>query len=158
MTPMSNRIFTRSLLGALLVMFLMPFTTLTCGGVKLITLNGVQLATGTTVARNDPFSGQSKEEHIKPEPLAAIAVIIAVVALGLAFLVGNGWKLTSAIASSACALSLLVMKLKIDQDAITQGQGLLSVQWEFGFWIALLTSAGAAVLSFIPNKLDAGEC
>ena len=39
MTPQLNRIFTRSLLGAVLVFFLLPFTTLTCGGAKLVTMH-----------------------------------------------------------------------------------------------------------------------
>jgi len=50
MTPQLNRIFTRSLLGAVLVLFLLPFTTLTCGGAKLVTMNGVQWEFGFWMA------------------------------------------------------------------------------------------------------------
>ncbi len=60
MAPQLNRIFTRSLLGAVLVLFLLPFTPLTCGGAKLVTMNGVQLATGTTVSTKEPLSSRAQ--------------------------------------------------------------------------------------------------
>jgi hypothetical protein len=133
-------------------MFLMPFTTLTCGGAKLITMNGVQLATGTTMESPDAFTGRKKIEKIKPEPLAGVAAVFAVLALALAFLGGKPGKVATAIAAAVCALSLFAMKLKVDQDAIRQGQGMLGVQWEFGFWLAILASIAVIALSFIPER------
>jgi hypothetical protein len=157
MPPRTNRIFTRSLLGIVLVMFLLPFSTVTCSGAKLITMNGVQLVTGTTIENKDPFTGRIKTEKIKPEPLAAVAGIVAIIALGLAFVGGKVGKVITAVASAAGAVALLMLKAKVDQDAIRQGQGLMNVQWEFGFWLALLALIAAAVVSFIPDKAPASE-
>lgn len=152
MTPKSTTLFTRSLLGAVLVFFLMPFMTLTCGGAKLITMNGVQLATGTTLESKQPFSGTSKKEQIKPEPLAAIAAIVAIATLGLAFVGGQFGKISSRIGAGACALSLLAMKFKVEDNLLKEGKGVVGLQWEFGFWLALLASIAVVVISFLPNK------
>ena len=149
MTPQLNRIFTRSLLGAVLVLFLLPFTTLTCGGAKLVTMNGVQLATGTTISTKEPLSARAKVETIKPEPLATVAILAALAGLGLAFIKGKGGRLGSAIAAAFCAITLLAMKMKVDQDTLKQGQGVVGVQWEFGFWMALVAALAGAVLAFI---------
>lgn len=148
MTPQSSRILTRSLLGAVLVFFLLPFTTLTCGGAKLATLNGIQLATGTTLSTRDSPSARAKVETIKPEPLTSVAIIAALAALGLAFLKNRGGRLGSGVAAAFCAITLLAMKMKVDQDTLTQGQGVVGVQWEFGFWMALLAALAGAVLTF----------
>ena len=157
MTPKSSRIATRSLLGAVIVLFLMPFTTLTCGGAKLITMNGVQLATGATISSQDPVSGRVKNEKIKPEPLAAIAAISTIIALGLAFVGGKVGKISTPVLSGLSALMLLLMKFKVDQNVITQGQEMIAIQWEFGFWLALLASIAVTVISCIPNKIRSNE-
>ncbi len=148
MTPQSSRILTRSLLGAVLVFFLLPFTTLTCGGAKLATLNGIQLATGTTLSTRDSLSARAKVETIKPEPLTSVAIIAALAALDLAFLKNRGGRLGSGVAAAFCAITLLAMKMKVDQGTLTQGQGVVGVQWEFGFWMALLAALAGAVLTF----------
>ncbi len=152
MTPQLNRIFTRSLLGAMLVFFLLPFTTLTCGGAKLVTMNGVQLATGTTLSTKEPLSARARVETIKPEPLATLAIVAALAALSLTFIRGKVGRLGSAIAAAFCAITLLAMKMKVDQDTLKQGQGVVGVQWEFGFWMALLAALAGALLAFIGLK------
>lgn len=157
MQPKLNRILTRSFLGAVIVFFLMPFSTLTCGGAKLITMNGVQLATGTTLSNKNPFTGAPKQGKIKPEPLAAAAGVAAVLALLIAFIGGNKGKIGAAVGSSSCALLLLLTKFKVDQNALEKGQGMVGVQWEFGFWLALLAAITAAVIAFIPDQKAGGE-
>jgi len=153
MTPQLNRTFTRSLLGAVLALFLLPFTTLTCGGAKLATLNGVQLATGTALSTRDTLSARAKVETIKPEPLATVAILAALAALGLAFARDRKGRLGSGVAAAFCAITLLAMKMKVDQDTLKQGQGVVGVQWEFGFWMALLAALAGAVLAFIGLKM-----
>lgn len=153
MTPKSNKLLIRGLLGAVLVFFLMPFLTLTCGGGgKLITMSGTQLVTGASLDSKDGYSSSRRSKKIKSEPLAAVAVLAAIAALALAFLRGKAGHLPARIGAAVCALSLLAMKLKVDADVLKQGEGVVTIQWEFGFWLALLAAIGAAVVSFIPNR------
>ena len=153
MPPRSKRLFTRSLLGAVLVFFLMPFLTLTCGGQPLITLNGVNLATGRTLESKNPFSGDVQKREIQPEPMVALAALAAVAALVLAFLAEAGSTRTgSMVASGLCALFLLATKFKVDGDVMKQGEGMVQAQWELGFWLALLAAIAATALYFIPDQ------
>ena len=48
--------------------------------------------------------------------------------------------------------SSMIMKMKVDQDTLKQGQGMVGVQWEFGFWMALVAALAGAVLAFIGLK------
>lgn len=152
MTPQSKRLLTRGLLASILVFFLMPFATVSCGGAKLLTMNGVQMATGTTMTSPSPLGGRPQERKIAPEPLAMVAAVIALLALGLAFTKGQVGLLGAKVGATACAVALLALKFKVDSDAVHQGQGLLLLQWEFGFWLALLAAIGAAVVAFLTTK------
>lgn len=157
MPPSSKRRLTRSLLGAVLVFFLMPFLTLTCGGQSLITMNGVNLATGRTLESKNPFSGDVQKREIQPEPMVALAALAAVAALGLAFLskAGSG-RTGSMVASGLCVLLLLATKFKVDSDVMKQGEGMVQAQWEVGYWLALLAALAATVLYFIPDPAPEG--
>lgn len=152
-----NPILARGLLGAVLLCFLMPFLTLTCGGGKLITMNGINMATGTSISSKDPWSGRVKTEKIQPEILVAVAGLAAIAALGLAFASGRSGQLASMLASSACAASLLLTKFKVEGDVVKQGQGVVGAQWEVGFWLALLGSISAAVVLFMNLRAGAVE-
>lgn len=157
MPPRSKRFLTRSLLGAVLVFFLMPFLTLTCGGQPLITMNGVNLATGRTLESKNPFSGNVQRREIQPEPMVALAALAAVAALVLAFLAeGGSIRTGSMVASGLCALFLLATKFKVDGDVVKQGEGMVQAQWEFGFWLALIAAIAATVLYFIPDPATEG--
>ena len=143
---------TRGLLGTVLVMFLLPFLTLTCQGSKLITMSGMDLVTGTTIEAKDPFTGRSKTpERTKPEPLAGLAVVAAVAALGLSFMAGRTGRTFAGIGAIVSALALLAMKLKVEDNLAERGKGMFALQWEVGFWLSLLVGIAAAVVAFLPK-------
>ncbi len=152
MNPSSNRLLLRILLGGLLVLFLMPFSTLSCGGAKIVTLSGFQMATGTSVSMKSPVTDELKQEVIKPEPLTALAGIAAIAAFGLALLKGKAGRLGLRAASLVCGACLLITKLKVEQDIVKQGHGMLTVQWEIGYWLALLAAIAALGVSFLSAK------
>jgi hypothetical protein len=59
------------LFGVTLVCFLFPFVTVSCGGQKMASFSGAQLATGTSVDEPQMF-GPSQKKKVDPEPLAAL--------------------------------------------------------------------------------------
>lgn len=156
MAPRTLRLGHRSLLGLILVLFLMPFVSLTCGGATFATFNGAQLVLGAKIEKKDPFSGRITREILKPEPLALVAALGAAVGLALAFAASKKLRIVSGAASSLTALALLLLKFRMEQQALQKGEGLLGVSWEFGFWLALLAALAASALAFLPERRDAG--
>jgi len=152
MNPNKKTMFTRGLLGAVLVFFLMPFMTLSCYGTKVITMSGVTMVVGDSIKSMDPLSGRRQVQKINPEPMAIVALAAAAVALGLAFVGGAAARKATVGVAGACALSLLVLMLKVNADVSKQGKEMLVVQWEIGFRLALLASLGAVVIHFLPAK------
>ena len=106
--------------------FLLPFITVSCGGQKVGSFSGLQLATGTTVNQPQMF-GPAQSEKVESEPMATIAILCAVAGLGLSFL--RRMPLAPAIAAAIGAMSLFLMKSRLDDKIVKQGQGVLQVDY-----------------------------
>jgi len=129
--------------AATLVAFLFPFFTVSCGGQRVSSFTGMQLAVGTTVDQPQLF-GPAQQRRINPEPLALIAALCAVGGVILGF-VRKRTALAAAVAGVVGAVSLLWMKSNIDEQILKQGQGLLQANSEIGYGLAvLLFIAGGA--------------
>jgi hypothetical protein len=105
--------------------------------------SGVQLATGTAVEQPQMF-GPPQKQKVDPEPAAAIAALCAILGLGLRF-VGPRSALGPAVSGALGAVSLLFMKSRLDDQIFKQGHGMLQLNYESGFSLALvLLIAGTA--------------
>lgn len=131
--------------GAILVCFLFSFVNVTCRGERVASLTGLQLAKGTEITQTD-FFGSKKTKKVDAEPFATMALIAGVAGLLLS-LGGRAPRVLTTIAGAAGALSLLLLKSKIDGDAAKQGQGLMQVEYGPAFTLALILFAAAALLS-----------
>ena len=131
-----------AIFAASILCFLLPFVTISCGGQRGASFSGLQLATGTTVEQPQMF-GPSQKHKVDPEPAAAVAGLCALLALGLSFL-GTRIALGPSISGAAGAASLLFMKSRLDDQIVKQGQGMLQVNYETGFSLALLLLIGGA--------------
>lgn len=152
---MANRKSVASVLlfvGSTLCFFL-PFVTVSCGGVKVFTLTGRQLATGTTIEQPQAFGGTQKQQ-VAADPYAALAGICAVAGIALTLL---GRKLSgpSAASGGLGAVLLLIMRSRIGDQLQKQGMGMAKADFEAGFTITLLlliAAAGWNVYLFLRNK------
>lgn len=133
----------------ILICFPLPFVTFSCGGEKMITLSGIQLITGTDLEKTRPpgdmfrqpsFGARSKPERIGPEPFAIGAFTAAAIGLGLSFIRSRRSAIVPAIMGAITAGLLLALKNKIDSDVLREGEGALQVEYNSGFWLALLFS------------------
>ena len=141
---------------ATILCFLFPFITVSCGGHKIATLSGVQLATGTSVSQPQMF-GPPQKKDVAPEPLAAIVALCTIVGLALSFLPSSKMALGPAISGGVGALFLLLLKSKMDDQIVKQGQGMLQVNYEAGFTLSLLfLVAGAAWNGYLFFSQQAG--
>lgn len=136
---------------ASILAFVLPFVTVSCGGQKVASLSGVQLATGTTVQQPQVF-GPPQKQRVEPDPAAALAALCAILGLVLSFLsIKNA--IAPAIAGAMGALSLLFMKVRLDDQVVKQGHGMLQVSYEGGFVLTLmLLIAGAAWNAYLLSQ------
>ncbi len=116
--------------------FFFPFVTVSCGGIKAFTLSGQQLATGTTLTQPQAF-GPPQTQKIDGDPFAAVAGLCAVAGIALS-LIGRRMASGAAVSGGVGALSLFIMKSRLDEQLQKQGQGLATASYESGFTLAVL--------------------
>lgn len=144
-----NRVIKRISAGAFalaLLCFFLPFVHVSCHGEKLASFTGLQLVTGTTIEQKDIWSGETKKEEIGAEPLAIFVVVAGVAGILLAMVKGKTGSLAGIVAGSVGFILLLVLKAKIDNQILKEGEGLLRPEYGAGFWLScLLLLAGAGL-------------
>jgi len=139
-----NRKISVSTFGFALVCFALPFATVSCAGVD-ITLSGLELAMGTTIEMPTAF-GQVEENEVSREPLAICALTCVLAGLALAvFTRGRPPVLLTFGAGGALCLLLLAVKLGADLEK--QGEGLLTLDLRFGYYLCLLSLLAIAAVS-----------
>ncbi len=123
--------------------FFLPFVTVSCGGVTAFTLTGQQLATGTTLSQPQPF-GPPQTQKVSPDPFAVAAGLCAIAGIVLS-LIGRRLASAAAVSGGVGAVSLLIMRSRLNDQLQSQSQGLAKATYETGFTLAvLLLIAGAA--------------
>jgi len=126
--------------------FLLPFMAVTCQGQKVHTFSGRELVTGGDIETTDMFGNKSKK-HMSPEPLAALALLAAVI--GFVAAVSSKAQVPIAGICAVVGVGLLFwLKAKLETDAVNQTQGMVQIQPQFGFWLAMVLLASAAIVNF----------
>jgi hypothetical protein len=149
-----KRKISSSLFGLVLICFFLPFMTVSCQSRKISSFTGVQLVTGISINSGDSFYGQSTTRQVRGEPLAFFAVAFAIVGLGIGlsnWKKNSKWSMGSAIAG---LVFMLLLKSKIDNDVLTQAQGMVQVDYDIGFWGSILLFFAAAVVNFLSFQGD----
>ena len=124
-----------SVLSLLVLMtMLMPWMTISCEGVEVATLNGVNTAMGTTI----------EGEELNPSLEVILVILLAL--FGLAGVVLARWL--SVGISVLAVLSLVFFFFRVAAEAAdTPG---LEVSFRMGYWLCLLFSALIGILQFLP--------
>lgn len=146
-----------ALFGVALISFFLPFVDVSCQGQKMATFTGIQLVTGTTIEQPSMFGERHQNQKVDPEPLAILAFASAIVGLGLSFLRGRKLAIVPAIAGVAGLVLLLLLKSKIDNEAMREGGGVLRAEYEVGFWLTFLLFIAAAGLNGLIFLLGGGK-
>lgn len=127
---------------ASLACFLLPFATISCGGQRLASVSGLQLATGTMVSEATTQDGPSRKQTIKAEPAAAVAAACAL--FGLALALAYIRPLLPGLCGLVSIASLFLLRAQLADRVAIRGQGALQIDFEAGFSLNLLF-LGAAV-------------
>ena len=141
--------------------FLLPFVTVSCGGTKVASFTGVQLATGMTVNEPQVPGGEAQPKKIDADPLSAFAGLCVLISLAMSFIATGRLAIWPAIGGATGAVALLVMKSNLQNQLAKQANGLLQVNYAPGFVLALLCLIAAAAwnayLFFQREQVDPAE-
>lgn len=168
----------RLLMLLALLFFVLPWVTVSCADQTLMSMSGLDLATGSVTMHN-PMTGEAAQPPSGGEadlPVMIGGILIAL-ALVLSFVMkGRMGTLASmaALVVAAASISYTVL-LRIPQrareDAVQQGgqagQGapgidqaqiaeMVRVQTEIGFWLTLAAIVGAIVLAWMVARRESG--
>ena len=150
--------FSPGFYGVIILCFFMPFVNLTCSGQKIKSLSGFQLITGTEVKANEMFGELSEnnepreKNEVDPQPLALFALISAVAGLGLSFIRKKIITLITAAISVLGFILLILLKVILDGDAKLSAQNVLTLDYQFGYWLAVLLFIGSAIIQWFIFK------
>lgn len=131
--------------GAILV-FLLPFASVSCSGEELMTVSGIQLVTGVTVERSDFFGNQREETVFDPEPLSIVALVAGVLGFGVAFLRMRPRTIGTTVLGTTGVVALLLLYARATSEASSQAIP-MAVNMELGYWLALLAFGGVAAVN-----------
>jgi len=148
------------LFGLILLCFFLPFVNLSCSGQTIMSLSGFQLITGTEVKQPEMFGqnmmGQNnnldkKGEEVSSQPMALLAFIAALAALLISLMKKKTTALINIVISVLGVIFLFLLKFNIDGNAklSMSGQGIITLDYQFGYWFSIVLFIGGAVLSWL---------
>jgi hypothetical protein len=155
--------FSPAVFGLIVFCFVLPFVNLTCSGQTVMTLTGFQLITGADFEPNmfnqqGMFDDQgtqnqpASEDGVEPQPMALFAFLAAVLCLAISFVKKKTTALLCMIISASGGVFLLLLKISMDGDASTSGEGIVQLEYQFGYWFAFLLFIAGAVIQWMMFK------
>lgn len=100
-----------------------------------------------TASPDNPFGTGSGEAKIDPQPVAAVALGLAVIALLGSLGASRRGMLFSAAAAAITAVLLFILKSNMSGDIPPQMAAVLAFEWTWSYWVALLGSAALALFT-----------
>jgi len=170
-----KRFVNSGMFGVAVVCFLLPFFNIKCNGTKLISVSGIELATGTNVApptgggmfdsaaRSGSESAESKKMFEVPLLLALIVLVGGCIATLVMAIKNQPEKkgLTVALYIAIATLALMVaeavslfVQLK-DLNSLRGGGMGLSWHFDIGFWFVTLIAIGLIVYNIVQLRKPA---
>lgn len=171
-----------------LACFFLPFFGVSCEGVDVITVSGADMVGGCkpggliadaedqAKSRDSTMKGEVKIENVDREPLAIVALLLALIIAGLAWVKTRGALIATFALSIACVGALGGLYVKVRGDMTEQvdkelqkKQGAAGSRMmkevdidsgsRFGLWATVLTLIGVAALSglALKDKEDVGR-
>lgn len=162
--------------GVALLLFLLPWVTVSCAGQDLVSMSGVDLATGTVTMRNPITGATETPPGAGPgRDMAVIAAALLIIAsLALTFILGRSQSALLAMAGSAAAAALLCYTIFIrlpgemrNAPLAQGGRGegaealgmnaqqmaeMIQINIQIGFWLTVAALMAAVVLNFMSRS------
>ena len=154
-----------------LLLFFLPWVTVSCADQTLVSMSGLDLATGSVTAHN-PMTGETTRPPSAGEPdiPVLIAALLIAAALVMSFVMKSGQAALASIAALAAAAALISYTVllripdKAREDVTEQGnqaaQGIdqaqlaqmVRVETATGFWLTLAALIAAIVVTWMARR------
>lgn len=137
------------LLGFAVLLFLLPWITVSCAGEKVLTVSGTDLAIGKEIQIPRAF-GEPDKQNTR-EGKVTIAFIAGIVGALAGFLVKakRAQRIILSVFGGIGTIVLFVLKYKIDTEIVEEGKGIIAVDYHFGFWLTLFLFFAVTVLNVV---------
>jgi hypothetical protein len=145
--------------GVIILLFFLPFVNLSCSGQTIMSLSGYQLITGAEYSGQNMFgqdmsgginNAKTKEKReIDAQPLALFALLAAIVGLAVSFIRKKFTALLNLIISGLGAIFLILLKFNMDSDVKLSGQGVITLDYQAGYWLTILIFICSAVVFWL---------
>ncbi len=132
----------------IIIIFIMPFLEFSCQGHKIASLNGYQVAFGTELSMKSPVTGEPQKQKVKATPMVAIALFLTLIAAVVALVNGKAGCVPAGLA----ALLLLLARSGIEKNTMEEGQGMIAVNFQSGYYFSLLIIAAGAIVGIIATN------
>lgn len=145
--------FSPGFYGIIVILFFLPFVNLSCSGQTIMSLTGFQLITGADYQSNSMFGENMSEEpkadeKIDSQPLALFALLTAVIALAISFIKIRTMSLINIVLSVLGAIFLVILKINLDGDVKLSGQNVITLDYQFAYWLSIILFIAAAVVQW----------
>lgn len=133
-----------------LLCFFLPFVKVSCQGQPVASFTGVQLATGTDLTQpGTGIFGQRQNRRIPADVRVLLTALCAIAGafVGRLRLGSRAAAAFSAVAAVTGVVSLFLLKSKTDGEVLSQGGGVLQVEYGLGFVLVCLLLLAAAGLN-----------
>ncbi len=142
----------------LLVLFLLPFAKLTCGNQELVKFSGYELAFGKAISvpSGSAFGGSSEQHKSTPTASAILALAAAVAGAVLCAVKGRGGSITRAVTAGVGLMMLIWLGAELGDEVSKEGRGVVQLEMDVGYFLALLVFAGAGTLNAVAAALTKG--
>jgi hypothetical protein len=140
------------MMGFALILFLLPWISLSCGGQKVFTFSGTDMAIGKTLETPQAFGKQVKQTTREwKATLALIAGIIGTIA-GFAAKEARVQQIVLTACSGIGGISLFLLRNKLNTDIFKEAGGMVTIDYHFGFWAAMLLFFSVSILNVLSLK------
>jgi len=134
------------------VLFCLPWVEISCSGMKVGELSGVELAAGMTMP--DPTGGRNAKE-IPGDARAGLALLLLLLALPVALLPTRPRTLGLTLVAATQVVLLLLVLVALKAGVRREGMGVLTADVLWPYWATLLCLGAAAV--FLGNSVSFGR-
>jgi hypothetical protein len=142
--------------------FILPFVNLSCSGQTVMKLSGFQLITGADMDQsllnpqgmfnNQSMENQPESDRIEAQPMALFAFLAAILCLAVSFIKKKPVAFFTMIISVLGGIFLLILKVSMDSEVSSKGQGAIQLDYQFAYWFSLLLFIAGAVVHWMLFK------
>lgn len=151
---MSKKVISPALFGLILICFLLPWVNVSCQNYKISSISGIEFVTGKTFEEPQMFKEQfgsqgripksSKNEGLKPQLYVILALVCVITGFVLTFIKNKITLISNVVVSILAFLFIVLQKIKLEEELVRKSQGLIQIDYLFGFYLTLILLVGTA--------------